>query len=104
MDSGMDHDPFRPHWTHGQCGGVVTGVDDLFKCLKCNASGNAVGALLPANITNSVEYFACNPALEVQLVDPNEPPTAQLALDPGYGISNDRLLRGIFRRLMLWRW
>jgi hypothetical protein len=65
----MAHDPFRPHWKHKLCGGVVTGFDDDYKCLKCNTAGNAVGAVIPAEVTNSLEYFACHPELEVEFVE-----------------------------------
>ncbi|HEX3683184.1 MAG TPA: hypothetical protein VHU83_11665 [Bryobacteraceae bacterium] len=65
----MEHDPFRPHWTHKQCDGVVTGVGDNFKCLKCNTEGNRLGAVLPSGTTNSPEYFNCHPDLEVDFVN-----------------------------------
>jgi hypothetical protein len=101
MNSGMDYDPFRPHWTHRNCGGIVTGVGDLFKCLKCKATGSAVGAFLPANVVNSTGHFACNPELEVQFVDPKEPLTSQLVL---FADGRNRWqVRENLRRLMWWR-
>jgi hypothetical protein len=66
----MEHDPFRPHWQHKLCGGVVTGLGDIFKCLKCDAQGRAVGAILPLDVTNALDYFSCHPELEVEFVNP----------------------------------
>ena len=69
----MEYPPFRPHWKHKLCGGVVAGFGDVYRCLKCNTAGNAVGAVIPADATNSVEYFACHPELEVEFVDRDTP-------------------------------
>lgn len=69
----MDHDPFRPHWTHNQCGGVVTGVGDQFKCLKCNTEGNRAATVLPTETVNALEHFICHPDLEVEFVDDDAP-------------------------------
>jgi hypothetical protein len=66
----MEHDPFRPHWQHKLCGGVVTGVGDIFRCVKCHAEGRGVSAALPVDVTNSLDYFACHPELEVEIVNP----------------------------------
>ena len=65
----MEHNPFRPHWTHKLCSGVVSGLGDVYKCLKCNTAAKAVGAVLPTGVTNSREYFASHPDLEVDLVN-----------------------------------
>ena len=100
LTEGMDYNPFRPHWKHRQCGGVVTGVDDVFTCLTCNATGIAVGALLPADVTNSTEYFACNPELEVQLVDPNQSLTAEFVVSADDGRQNRWQVRKKLRRLI----
>ena len=103
LTDGMDHYPFRPHWRHRHCGGVVTGVDDLFKCLTCNMTGNAVGAFLPGNVTNSTEYFSCTPELEVQFVDASESFTAQVALLAGHGTRNRWQVREKLCQLVRWR-
>ena len=65
----MEHDPFLPHWTHKQCGGVVTGRGDIYRCLKCNREGAKLGVLLPPDTTNTFEYFNCHPELEVEFVN-----------------------------------
>lgn len=60
---------FRPHWRHKECGGVVTGVDELFRCLKCQQAGSAIGAAIPDQYGSSKEYFCCHPELEVTLLN-----------------------------------
>ena len=96
----MGHDPFRPHWRHRHCGGVVTGVGDAFKCLTCNSMGNAIGSFLPGEVTNSTEYFSSNPDLEVQFVNANESFAAEAAA--GNGTQNGSQVREKLRRLVRW--
>jgi hypothetical protein len=99
----MDHDPFRPHWKHRNCGGIVTGVDDVFKCLGCNMTADAIGSFLPGDITNSAEYFSCNPDLEVQFVDAKEYSSAQVAPGAGTGTQHRGQVREKLRTLFSWR-
>ena len=77
-------------------------MDDVFKCLTCNMTGNAIGSFLPGEVTNSTEYFSCNPDLEVQFVDTKEFSVAQVAVGAGNGNENGFQVRQKLRRLVRW--
>ena len=74
-------------------------MDDMFKCLTCNMSGNAVRAFLPENVTNSTEYFSCNPELEVQFVDAKSL-TGRVAVDGSNGTQSGSKVGGMLRQLV----
>lgn len=94
----MEHDPFRPHWVHSHCGGVVTGFGDVFKCLKCGTAA-AVGAVLPPGVANSLEYFNSHPDVEVDFVN-RETNEAASAL---HELRNMPVKQRIGRKLRRWR-
>lgn len=60
---------FRPHWRHKQCGGIVAGCGNEFKCTVCGETGSAIGAPIPGNTVRHGEYFNCHPELAVVLLD-----------------------------------
>jgi hypothetical protein len=94
----MHYDPFRPHWKHKQCGGVVTGSGDIYKCSKCKVEGSRLGAILPPDVTNRLDYFASHSELEVEFVDEESSPIST----PAQSCANSGM--GALGKVLRWAW
>jgi len=66
-------DWFRPHWKHQQCGGIVAGIGNEFKCDKCGETGPAISAIIPEDTFNHEEYFNSHPELEIRFCSAETP-------------------------------